>query len=64
MKLEELMEKEVKSCKYCKNAPTKKVIWADGRAYIPVCDDHIKKARDVVEKDNNDKVEEVINYEA
>jgi len=61
VRLEDLMED--KSCKFCKKPATKKTIWADGRAYIPTCDDHVDKARDIVVNKNNDKVEEVINYE-
>ena len=46
-------------CKYCKEDATRGVIWADGRARIPVCDDHVDKAVDVVENRNGDEVVEV-----
>ena len=45
-------------CKYCKDDATKGVIWADGRARIPVCDDHLQRAKDKV-ADNNDAVDKV-----
>lgn len=32
-------------CKYCTGDATKALIWADGRAYVPVCDAHEAKAR-------------------
>lgn len=32
------------SCKYCDAPATKGLIWADGRAYIPVCKDHLERA--------------------
>lgn len=46
-------------CEYCKQPATKAYIWADGRAYIPVCKKHEQKAKsDIVDK-NNDAVTEV-----
>lgn len=62
MRLKEL--NEGKSCKYCKKPATKKTIWADGRGGLLTCDDHVDKARDIIVNKNNDKVEEVISYEA
>jgi len=36
-------------CKFCDEPATKALIWADGRAYVPVCgDDHLAKAREKV----------------
>lgn len=33
-------------CKYCDGPATKALIWAEGRAYVPVCGDkHLAKAR-------------------
>lgn len=32
------------TCKYCDKPATKSHLWADGRAYIPVCDEHSMKA--------------------
>jgi F like protein len=43
-------------CAYCKKPATKAVIWADGRAYIPVCDEHLAKARHRVTVTNHDEV--------
>lgn len=46
-------------CKFCKNEATKAYVWAEGRAYIPVCKKHEKKAKNIIIKENNDKIEEV-----
>lgn len=43
-------------CKFCDSAATKSLIWADGRAYIPCCDEHEDKARSKIEDDNDDSV--------
>lgn len=43
-------------CKYCDSPATKAYIWADGRAYIPVCDAHKKTAETRIVKKNNDEV--------
>jgi len=33
-------------CKYCDSPANKAMVWADGRAYVPVCgDEHLAKAR-------------------
>lgn len=32
-------------CKYGDEPATKRVVWADGRAYVPVCDKHLALAR-------------------
>jgi hypothetical protein len=33
-------------CKYCDSPATKALLWAEGRAYVPVCgDEHLAKAR-------------------
>jgi peptidoglycan hydrolase-like protein with peptidoglycan-binding domain len=45
-------------CKYCEEPASKRVIWAEGRAYIPVCAGHESKAREQIKK-NNDEVTEV-----
>lgn len=47
--------KNPQKCKYCKNPAVKSLIWADGRAYIPVCSQHETTARETV-KDQNDSV--------
>jgi len=58
MKLEELTED--KSCKFCKKPATKKLIWAEGRAYVPVCDDHEEKGRQVLKDKSNATVDKVV----
>jgi F like protein len=42
-------------CMYCDKTATKRVIWADGRAAIPVDDRHMSDARASVRK-NNDEI--------
>src|SRR3954463_5739885 len=32
-------------CKYGDEPATKRVVWADGRAYVPVCDKHLATAK-------------------
>ncbi|WNM67043.1 portal protein [Gordonia Phage Schomber] len=41
-------------CKYCKDEATKAVIWAEGRAYVPVCDAHVQKAKTSLREKNGD----------
>lgn len=43
-------------CKYCDEQATQRFLWAEGMAYIPVCDAHAAKARTVIEDDNHDEV--------
>ncbi len=45
-------------CKYCDAEATRALIWADGRAFIPICPDHEAKARDTI-AENHDTVCEV-----
>lgn len=60
-------EEEIKSgfpakqkCKYCKEQATKRIIWAEGRAYVPVCDSHLAKAKAKIGGENEvDKVLDV-----
>jgi len=44
-------------CKYCDEPATLAIIWAEGRAFIPVCEKHKVKAIYQVEKVNHDEVE-------
>lgn len=37
-----------KKCKYCDNQATKAILWAEGRAYIPVCDADFAKGKKAV----------------
>jgi len=46
-------------CKYCKQLATKAYVWAEGRAYIPVCEKHKNKAKDTITKKNKDSIDEV-----
>jgi hypothetical protein len=55
-KLSEVKRKYPSACKYCSKPPAKGVLWADGRAIIYVCDDHLEKARHQVEVTNHDSV--------
>lgn len=35
-------------CKYCANPATKSILWAEGMAYIPVCEAHLEKGKGAV----------------
>lgn len=39
-------------CAICNSPATKKVIWADGRAYQPSCDAHVKQVQNMLTKKN------------
>lgn len=45
------------NCAICDATATKKVIWADGRAYQPSCDAHVKDVQDMLKKKNGDMTE-------
>jgi ribosomal protein S18 acetylase RimI-like enzyme len=47
---------KTQKCEFCKEQATKRLLWAEGMAYIPVCDEHEPKGRNVIEKDNKDEV--------
>ncbi len=55
MKIIELYEASKKSetCEYCKNEATHKFIWADGRAYVPICEEHEDNATREIEKNGD-----------
>lgn len=53
-----LVELHQANCTFCNQDATKAVVWADGRAQIPVCDAHLNKAKQKV-KSNGDKVVEI-----
>ena len=36
---------KTQKCKYCDAQATKRIIHAEGRAYIPTCDEHLKKGK-------------------
>jgi hypothetical protein len=48
------------SCKYCESGATKAYVWADGRAFIPVCESHRGKAKSQIEDRNEDSVAGVV----
>lgn len=43
-------------CKYCDAPATRDLIWADGRAYIPVCQAHRKKGEHQILVKNKDSI--------
>ncbi len=43
-------------CSFCTEGATKSLLWAEGRAYIPVCDKHEQKARGIIVDKNDDEV--------
>ena len=43
-------------CSYCDDRATKRLLWAEGMAYIPACDAHEKDARHQIEVTNKDEV--------
>lgn len=44
------------TCKFGDEKADRRVIWADGRAYIPTCSEHEAEARRVIEEENDDEV--------
>lgn len=56
--MEESTATKAQKCKYCDQPAAVSLIWADGRAYIPVCKAHEQKARNRV-KSQNDSVVDV-----
>lgn len=46
----------MKKCRYGDEPATKRVIWADGRAAIYVCDKHVATAKEQIEDENHDDV--------
>jgi hypothetical protein len=51
---DKLPERQV--CKFCDQDATQRLLWAEGMAYIPACDDHVEKAKKVIEDENKDEV--------
>jgi len=43
-------------CKYCGSPATRDLIWAEGRAYIPVCDGHRKRGEHRILVKNRDSI--------
>jgi len=48
-------------CHWCEEVATKAYIWADGRAYIPTCSEHIEKTKKQIEITNKDGITAVRN---
>lgn len=46
-------------CKYCTEQATKRIIHAEGMAYVPVCEDHLAKGKDAVGADEVSAVHEI-----
>lgn len=44
-------------CVICKGPATKKVIWADGRAYQPACEAHVRKTQQMLTRKNGKMTE-------
>lgn len=44
-------------CAICKSPATKKVLWADGRAYQPSCDGHVQAVKDMLTAKNGKMTE-------
>ena len=51
--LEEGTATKAQKCKYCEQPAAVSLIWADGRAYIPVCKAHERKARNRIASQND-----------
>lgn len=50
-------------CHYCEDPAVMSILWAEGRAYIPVCKSHKKKAIHQVTVTNKDEVDKIYPYE-
>lgn len=50
---------KTQKCEYCDGRATKRLLWAEGMAYIPTCDAHESKARHRIEVTNKDEVASV-----
>lgn len=44
-------------CKLCNEPADKRIIWADGRAYMPVCSKHVKDGKRYLEKKNGKRAD-------
>lgn len=51
--MEEGTATKAQKCRYCDQAAERSLIWADGRAYIPCCRAHERKARNQVASQND-----------
>jgi hypothetical protein len=47
---------KTQKCKYCDDQATKRLLWAEGMGYIPVCDAHEGDGRHQIEVTNKDEV--------
>ena len=39
-------------CRFCGSVADKRIIWAGGRAYQPVCSAHVKKGKATIQREN------------
>jgi hypothetical protein len=51
---------ETQTCKFGDEPAEYRMLWAEGMAYIPVCEDHLDTGRQVIEDDNNDEVVKIL----
>jgi hypothetical protein len=51
---------KTQKCKYGDEPATKRVVWAEGMAYIPVCENHLAKAKHRIEVENKDEVTKIL----
>lgn len=57
MKSEEfIIETKTHKCNFCKKDATQKLIWADGRGQVAICDDHEQAARDKVSENEHPEI--------
>ena len=47
---------KTQKCEYCDDQATKRLLWAEGMAYIPTCDAHETSGRRQIEGENKDEV--------
>lgn len=47
---------KTQKCNWCKGQATKRMLWAEGMAYIPTCDEHEAKTRHHIEVNQHDEV--------
>lgn len=50
-------------CEYCQNQATKRIIHAEGMAYIPVCDEHLEKGKNAAAHSTPDGTEDPSNID-
>lgn len=62
LSVEESIRAKNPKCKFCDSPATKALLWAEGRAYVPCCDQHEKTGRDkLAENGGYGEIDKVIN---